>query len=197
MKMKNLTYFGLAAAMVLTTPVFAASSLKDSIGSVNGSDNGTSVGVDASQGQKTTYSNAITADTNDTCNVYATQASTFSVVIPKTIVLTGTKDTANSGSYVVTVKGNIAGTEVVNVTPDATFKMSQAGKEDITATVTQTKTKFQVAEAEAKEQDATKKGATVYGLDNASGATQSGTIEVENLTAGSWTGSFKFNIGLN
>lgn len=193
MKIKKLALLGLAATMVVSTPVLAASTLVDSKGSVDMTDDRTTVGVDVTQDKHTEYYDEITEDKEEnTCSVYATQASTFSVVIPKTIILDGAKDAKNAGTYVVTVKGNIAGTEAVTVQPETSFQMTQAGKEAIDATVTQDNVFFKVAEAASE--DAAK---TVYGVDNLNGASQSGEVEVTNLSAGSWTGSFNFNISLN
>ena len=202
MKMNKLLLMGLAMTTAISMPVFAASGLTNSTAStaadatkVSGTD--TMDGQDTNQSKETLYSDEITEDKSETCEVYATQASTFSVIIPKTIILDGAKDAAdgNIGKYVVTVKGNIGGAEIVSVTPDATFKMSQAGKDDIDATVTQAITDFRVEDAALLEGADTTK--TVYGVDKAEGVTTDGTVEVSNLSAGSWSGQFAFNIAIN
>ena len=203
MKKKNL--IGLSTAMAVAMSVapvatFAATTLVDSIGSVNMEDDGTTVGVDSVQTQKTEYYDEITADSDtNACQVYATQASTFSVIIPKTIILDGAKDAAdgNIGKYVVTAKGNIGGIETIHVTPDASFKMSQAGKEDIDATVTQPLVNFVVTERTADSlADGMTADNTAYGVDATDGAVADGTVEVTNLSAGSWSGQFNFNINI-
>ena len=99
----------------------------DSIGSINIEDNGTSVGIDSTQNQTTTYSESIENDGEENTLVYVSQASTFGVFIPKTIVLSGQDKNAN---YLVRVSGNIGGMETINVIPDKTFNLSQYGKKD-------------------------------------------------------------------
>lgn len=189
----------MAAVVALPASAFAATSLTNSTASVaEDLTNTTKVGKDENQAKETVYSDEIAADapTNE-CKVYATQASTFSVVIPKTIILNGAKGAANTGAYVVTAKGNLGGTERVTVAPDATFKMSQAGKADIDATVAQVKTNFVVDErtfesfATGMTEDNTSRG-----VDLEAGATADGLVTVADLSAGSWAGQFNFAIGL-
>ena len=118
-------------------------------------------------------------NTTEDVQVYLTQPSTFSVIIPKEI-----KETVNTSAYTdnytVEVTGNIAGNQTVTVTPDGTFDLTQSGKGNVTATVTQ--------------QDKT----AVYN-DLANGTTKSlnGTVTANGVTAGDWEGTFKFDIGLN
>lgn len=203
MRNKLLSTFSVAMAAVMAVPgvAFAASDLKDSTAStaadatkVSGTD--TMDGQDENQAKETLYSDEITADApTNACEVYATQASTFSVVIPKTIILNGKKDEANTGAYVVTAKGNIGGAETIHVVPDAAFKMSQEGKEDIDATVTQAITNFVVTErADDKLVGTMTTANTAKGVDAVDGATADGLVEVTNLSAGSWAGQFNFNI---
>lgn len=202
MKMNKLLLMGLAMTTAISMPVFAASGLTNSAASTT--EDATKVfgqntmdGQDTNQSKETLYSSEITEDKSETCEVYATQASTFSVIIPKTIILDGAKNAANGniGQYVVTVKGNIGGAEIVSVTPDATFKMKQAGKDDIDATVTQAITNFRVEDADSLDGDDTT--TTVYGVDKVDGVTTDGKVEVTNLSAGSWSGQFAFNIAIN
>ena len=200
MKMNKLLLMGLAMTTAISMPVFAASGLTNSTASTTADatrTEGAMDGQDTNQSKATVYSDEIKEDKSETCEVYATQASTFSVIIPKTIILDGAKDAANGniGKYVVTVKGNIGGAEIVSVTPDASFKMSQAGKDDIDATVTQAITNFRVEDAALLEGADTSK--TVYGVDIAEGVTTDGSVAVSNLSAGSWSGQFAFNIAIN
>ena len=105
-------------------------------------------------------------------NVYAQIGSSYTVTIPKTITLDGSTKT---GSYTVSVAGDIAGDEAVKVVPDASFKMSQTDKADVTASVTQDKTAWEVSEF---------------------GTAGNGSISASRLTAGAWNGTFNFNVGL-
>lgn len=113
-----------------------------------------------------------TESTEDTeINVKVTVGSTYSVKIPKTVVLDGQ---SGIGEYAVGVSGNISGTETISVTPDSTVTLSQAGKSDIVATITQDKKEW---------------------TSNTLGTNATGQIKA-NLTAGEWNGSFDFNIGI-
>ena len=105
-------------------------------------------------------------------NVYAQIGSSYTVTIPKTITLDGSTKT---GSYTVSVAGDIAGDETVKVVPDASFKMSQTDKADVTASVTQDKTAWEVSEF---------------------GTAGNGSISASDLSAGAWNGTFIFNVGL-
>lgn len=80
---------------------------------------------------------------DSTEDVYATQGTSFSVNIPKTLVLDGANGT---GVYTVAIKGNMGGTDVINVVPDSTFNMTQAGKNDIAIAIEQDKTAFNYAD---------------------------------------------------
>lgn len=170
--MKKIISCSLALSMVLGTVVpVNATELVNSVGSVQEDiTNETKVGQDTTQGKQSEYHGKITADTTETTNVYATIASVFEVIIPKTVILDG-KD--KLGHYAVDVNGDIGGTEKINVVPDENFTMSQNNKADITATVEQDKMSWTFDEMET---DAL------------------GTIEAPDLTAGSWNGTFNFNI---
>ena len=112
--------------------------------------------------------------------VSVTKGSTYTITVPKTVILSGAN---GEGEYTVKVTGDLSGSEAITVEPyttdgvnlleeDEFFLLSQAGKNDIYATVTQTKTEWS------------------YGnLDDGKG-----TISVANLTSGSWSGNFVFNI---
>ena len=122
--------------------------------------------------------------------------------------ITNITNKINAGEYSVNVNGNINGAEIVNVIPksnvrhinthhdsdtaegdgtysctdlnenEVQFYMGQTNKNDIKATVNQTKTEFNVSEL----------------IDNKTAAT-TGTITTK-LTAGSWKGAFNFDISL-
>lgn len=129
-----------------------------------------------------------TNDEKDTAtHVTVTQGSTFSVRIPKEVVLDGTANGDNSAEYTVSVSGNIASDETINVVPDATFSMKDVKgvKADIKATVAQPVTKFVDSQVSVDGKD-----------DTINLGDTTGKITVENLTSGSWDGSFNFNISL-
>lgn len=105
--------------------------------------------------------------------VYADIDTEYTVTLPKTIKL----DSADKNSdYSVKVQGDIAGTDSILVEPEASFAMHTNGKDAVTATVTQTKTKFEASEI------------------TGDGTTTTGSVAAPGLTAGSWNGSFNFNV---
>ena len=123
------------------------------------------------------YSNEVIVNptTYDKTYVYVTQASTFSVKIPKVMILSGT---TGKGEYVVSVNGNVSGLASVNVTPNdfAIMKDIANVKTSFNAIVTQNKTLFNANEII--------NGTTTNGLVDGSAY----------MTAGSWKGNFNFAI---
>lgn len=105
-------------------------------------------------------------------------SSTFSVTIPKSM---SGSEKAGTLDYNVTVNGDITGSEKIVVTPDETVALSQSGKDNITATIAQTKTEFTGNEL-------------LLATDNT--ITTSGTVTYSGLSAGTWTGTFNFDIKL-
>lgn len=108
--------------------------------------------------------------------VYADIDSEYTVTLPKTIKL---DPTGKNSDYSVNVKGDIAGTDMINVVPDSSFAMSTNGKDSVTATVTQAKTSFNYTEVSANGGD---------------GTTTTGSVVAAGLTAGEWNGTFNFNV---
>ena len=103
---------------------------------------------------------------------YTFQAPTYSVIIPKTVVLDGTNGV---GNYTVSVKGTIDNRDFIKVIPDNSFTMRNAYLSPVTATVQQKITSF------------TNKN------NIKSGVKTTGTITAKSL-AGKWSGNFNFNI---
>ena len=112
---------------------------------------------------------------NANTTVYAEIGSEFTIIIPKHIVIDAETKT---GAYTVGVTGDIAGNETVKIIPEESFAMTQSGKSDITASVSQDKTEWVFSEM----------------LEN--NVIGNGSISVEDLTAGSWSGNFNFSIAL-
>ena len=112
-------------------------------------------------------------DVNYTCNVTAEIASIYKVTIPKTIVSKGQKDT--SIEYNVTVDGDIAGREIINVVPDSSVVLSTKNKNNVIGIITQSKVKWAYADL---------------------GTTTQGRLDVTGLSAGKWSGSMNFNISI-
>lgn len=181
----------LTVTAVSSTTAFAASTTQNSSGSTVADAGNTAEnmdGKDTTQDKKTVYSGEITADSTEEVKVYATQASTFSVKIPKVIILDGQAGTAK---YQVSVKGNINGNEVVSVVPTASFKMTSDGKADITATTTQTVQNF-VNTTFAQNLNESH----MNGVKPDAFITTEGDVSVAGMTAGSWAGTTNFNISL-
>jgi hypothetical protein len=115
---------------------------------------------------------------NAQTEVTYTQDSSFMVIIPKKIVLESTK----MSNYNVTVIGNISSAGKVTVVPEESFLMKDKSsivnvKPDVETFVTQDKTEWFWNEI----------------LEN-SNIKGYGNIYAENISAGTWEGSFWFNI---
>lgn len=136
------------------------------------------------------YDSAFTSDTSEKCEVYAMVGSTFEVMIPKKVTLSGVEKT---GDYEVKVAGNVAGTEKVTVAPAETVTMKQDGKNDVTGTISQAITVFRdslySAETLANEMK--------MGTELATAPSTTGTITAKDLTAGAWNGAFNFTISIS
>lgn len=105
------------------------------------------------------------------------QASSFTVTIPKSIVL----DSNKTATYNVKVKGDILGNEIITVVPDATVTLNDAnGKDPVTGNIAQEKTEF--SSTEVNQIDGTK---------------TNGNIAADDLTSGDWSGNFMFSINTN
>lgn len=179
----------LTVTAVSSTTAFAASTAQNSSGSTVADAGNTAEnmdGKDTTQDKKTVYSGEITADSTEEVQVYATQASTFSVKIPKVIILDGQAGTAK---YQVSAKGNISGKEMIKVVPKASFLMSQRGKDNITATTTQTVQNFIYSSEMVGESE-------MDGVNPDSFITTEGDVSVAGMTAGSWVGTTNFSISL-
>ena len=70
------------------------------------------------QSKESTYSSSGT----ENVEVYASQGSSFPVMIPKVIILDGVN---GNGVNSVAVKGNIAGDQSINVNGQDSFKLSE------------------------------------------------------------------------
>lgn len=105
------------------------------------------------------------------------QASSFTVTIPKSIVL----DSNKTATYNVKVKGDILGNEIITVVPDQTVTLNDAnGKDPVTGNIAQEKTEF--SSTEVNQIDGTK---------------TNGNIAADDLTSGDWSGNFTFAINTN
>ena len=147
-------------------------------------------GQDTTQGKESEYATVNKGELGDkNVEVYVSKGPSYSVIIPKTVILDGS---TGVGNYTVAVKGDIEGEKQISVVPykdadtalSATDKLvlSQAGKADIEAVVTQTG--YAVVDANMSETEYAD-SAKLYGTI---------TIDEGKLTAGSWSGSFLMHI---
>ena len=118
------------------------------------------------------YQNTEDEDFSNTANVFAQLGSEYKVTIPKTVVLSGESKDA---SYIVKVKGDIAGYESINVIPDNEFLLYAKNKNAQKASISQDKTQWRY---------------------NDFSTNGNGSINASGITAGSWKGTFNFNIDL-
>lgn len=116
-------------------------------------------------------------DNDNPCLVELQVAKNFEVSVPKKITLDGNTKKAD---YTVNVKGDIGGLDTVTVTPENSFNLTQGGKEDVEASVTQDKTEWNCEEVALVVEDALV------------GTTTNGEVSASDLTAGTWQGKFNF-----
>ncbi len=183
----------LTMVFALSVTAFAAdvkeATTVDSIGSVTDDiDAATPTGKDETQKKASEYQTIEKGNLGEKdVEVYVSKGPTYTVMIPKTIILDGQ---TGIGEYSCAVKGDIEGMKQITIAPykdaetpfDANNKLvlAQAGKADITALVEQADTA--VVDADMLEDE------------YAEAATLTGKITAENLTAGSWKGSFLMHI---
>ncbi len=98
----------------------------------------------------------------------------FSITIPKSLTLSGSDNDFSVGNYNVTVSGEINDDEVLTVKPDDNFYLKSNGKNDVLAQINQESTKWYNTQLNT---------------------TSKGSIKAL-LTAGSWDGTFNFDISL-
>lgn len=136
------------------------------------------------------------------CDVRVSQTSTFSVTIPKTIVLNGGVGSDNSATYTVGVNANIASDEVIVVAPPESFQMADAKgikTSTKTANISQSVTRFVESETKTNQFSSRDEYTSIARASEGAEGTTSvdGSVTVENLTAGAWQGTFNFNISLS
>lgn len=171
-KFKKAVSLGLVSAMAITA--FPISTFAASVGSdaMN-----TSIGEDTAQNAKTQYSEIAIDDAQT--EVYLTVDDKDLIAsLPTTIIVSGTptSDGKYIGNYSVGVSGDMSGDKLVTIEPESdNVALKQKGKNDKTATITQEQTEFDSDDFKNKVQT-------------------TGAVTADRLTAGSWNGSFNFNI---
>lgn len=212
----------LTVASITSTTAFASTSYVNSVGSAKEDINilndssYTIVGKDTTQDKKSTYSNITPADESITspCEVYATVEEGSKVYdpenpnadddgfvdgsviasLPTTIILSGTPNAEGyyEGSGIIKVKGNIAGTTIVNVVPDSTVTLSSQGKANISANIVQEYTKFVIPTSTVTGDDVNKNLDYIFNNDCSSTV----VVKTNQATAGSWHGAYNNVVSL-
>ncbi len=129
--------------------------------------------------------------TRDTDVLYEL-GSTFSVVIPKTIVLDATSKDSN---YTVKVSGDISSDKKVTVAPQDALNGPEdpAGINFYMKDQAEKGTKKADVQADVTQEFVDWSSAEVCKAD---GTTKNGNVAAPTITAGSWKGTFNFNIAL-
>lgn len=162
-------------AAIMAVNVFPMTAFASS--SVGSTSADTTVGEDTAQGAKTQYSEVGMSDTQT--KVYLTvEDKDLIASLPTTIIVSGTPTTEGKyvGNYSVGVSGDMSGDKVVTIEPEsANVTLKQKGKNDKSASISQKQTEFNSDDFKNKTRTA-------------------GTVTADSLTAGSWNGTFNFNI---
>ena len=113
-----------------------------------------------------------------TINVTANVVETYKVTAPKNVVIGNTKQYTKADAFTVT--GNLAGNRKLVLTVPGSVSLTQSGKDSKTGTVTTSKTEFRFDE-----------------LVNNTAVNSSLTVDVSDITAGIWNGSFEISVALD
>lgn len=167
----------LSFIMVLsfTTPIYAYNSTGSEATDINAE---TPAGQDTLQGHKSEYEQYENVDGAST-EVYASRESTFTVKLPKVIILDGESGTAE---YTIQINGDVIDEDVISVEPNNTeieLNDVKGNRAPIKATVNQDKTTVSGAE-----------------ISEDLGTSIEGSITAEQLKAGAWEGKLSFNINI-
>ena len=103
--------------------------------------------------------------------------SDFTIIIPKEIQID-----ANTGeaTYSISAKGNISNDQKLSITPETNFYLKEnGGKNDINGFITQNNSNYYYTELQGE------------------GTEYTGKINISNLSAGEWLGTFNFLISLS
>lgn len=173
--MKKNKILSLCMAAIMAVSVFPMTAFASS--SVGSTSTDTTVGEDTAQGAKTQYSEVGMSDTQT--KVYLTvEDKDLIASLPTTIIVSGTPTTEGKyvGEYSVGVSGDMSGDKVVTIEPEsANVTLKQKGKNDKSASISQEQTEFSTDDFKNKTRT-------------------NGAVTADSLTAGSWNGTFNFNI---
>ena len=173
--MKKNKVISLCMAAIMAVSVFPMTAFASS--SVGSTATDTTVGEDTAQGAKTQYSEVGMSDAQT--KVYLTvEDKDLIASLPTTIIVSGTPTSEGKyvGEYSVGVSGDMSGDKVVTIEPEsANVTLKQKGKNDKSASISQEQTEFNSDDFKNKTRT-------------------NGAVTADSLTAGSWNGTFNFNI---
>jgi hypothetical protein len=111
------------------------------------------------------------------------RAECYEVTLPRSITLDGSED-SSSEDYTITVNGEILSSHYVRVIPIGTATLTnEDGSKELTVNVTQTKRRWNSAD--------------LLSAAASDGSSTTGTIEVDNVQPGKWSGHINFRISLD
>ena len=167
-----------AAVLSLLIMTMASTTVfgKELVDSTPSSSTDLSAGEDVTQDKKTEYENSgtITTTTYEADNdvsVYATASSRAVISIPRTIIMGRVDDTSSYvGEYIVSVEGDIAGSQKIVIRPEVTTEMEETGGKASKVTVATTLNDVEELKISA----------------NGNIVTAKGKITADGITAGRW-----------
>lgn len=178
--MKKSVFKAAVLSLLIMTMVSTTVFGKELVDSTPSSSTDLSAGEDVTQDKKTEYKNSgtITTTTYEADNdvsVYATASSRAVISIPRTIIMGRVDDTSSyAGEYIVSVEGDIAGSQKIVIRPEVTTEMEETGGKASKVTVATTLNDAEELKISAND------------LLNGNIVTAKGKITADGITAGRW-----------
>ena len=178
--MKKSVFKAAVLSLLIMTMVSTTVFGKELVDSTPSSSTDLSAGEDVTQDKKTEYENSgtITTTTYEADNdvsVYATASSRAVISIPRTIIMGRVDDTSSyAGEYIVSVEGDIAGSQKIVIRPEVTTEMEETGGKASKVTVATTLNDAEELKISAND------------LLNGNIVTAKGKITADGITAGRW-----------
>lgn len=178
--MKKSVFKAAVLSLLIMTMVSTTVFGKALVDSTPSSSTDLSAGEDVTQDKKTEYENSgtITTTTYEADNdvsVYATASSRAVISIPRTIIMGRVDDTSSyAGEYIVSVEGDIAGSQKIVIRPEVTTEMEETGGKASKVTVATTLNDVEELKISAND------------LLNGNIVTAKGKITADGITAGRW-----------
>ena len=178
--MKKSVFKAAVLSLLIMTMVSTTVFGKELVDSTPSSSTDLSAGEDVTQDKKTEYENSgtITTTTYEADNdvsVYATASSRAVISIPRTIIMGRVDDTSSyAGEYIVSVEGDIAGSQKIFIRPEVTTEMEETGGKASKVTVATTLNDVEELKISAND------------LLNGNIVTAKGKITADGITAGRW-----------